>query len=508
MDGFMQFLGKTLGDQNTFEMVLRLVGSLCVLIIGWIVAIAISKAVSIAVRRLSLEQRFAACLPEEEAGKTKKVESAIASASYYLVLLITLLAFLSSLGLTTAAAPINELVSKIMAFIPNVIGAAALLAIAWIVATALRFLTARGMSALKVDEKLCTQLDEPKGTLKLSGAVAEAVYWLAFLLFIPPVLNSLNMKGLLEPFQAMFSKVFEYLPHIVAAVAILAIGWFLAAVLRKVVTSVLVAGGCDQLGKRAGLGPVFGSLGLSKACGLVVYVMVFIPVVITALSALKIDALANPLGKLLEKILGATGNIFGAAVLIFAAYIAGHIASKLVTQLLEGFGFNKLLNALGIAKDPSAPAFSPAAVVGKLVHVAIMFFAAIACCDMLGFNDVGELLARFMPFAGKIVLGVIIFMVGLYLAKLALESLRGKGIQSELISTIARIAILAFTGAMALSCMGLASEIIQTAFSLILGAVAVAVAIAFGLGGRKFAARKLEEWNETLAREAKRRDEP
>jgi len=269
-----------------------------------------------------------------------------------------------------------------------------------------------------------------------------------------------------------------------------------------------VAGGCDQLGEKAGLGPVFGSLGLSKACGLVVYVLVFIPVVITALSALRIDALANPLGKLLEKILAAAGNLFGAAVLIFAAYIAGHIASKLVTKLLESFGFNKLLNVFGIAKDPSDTAFAPAAVVGKLVHVAIMFFAAIACCDILGFGDVGELLAKFMPFAGKIVVGIIIFMVGLYLARLASESLRGKGIQSELISTMARVAILAFTGAMALSSMGLASEIIQTAFSLILGSVAVAVAIAFGLGGRKFAARKLEEWGETIEREAKRQDKP
>ena len=502
MDNLFESIKKMLGDQNTFDLVLRLVGSLCVLVIGWIAAIAISKAVSIAVRKISLEQRLASCLPEEEAEKTKKLESVVSSATYYLVLLITLLAFLSALGLTTAAAPINELVSKVMAFIPNIIGAAALLAIAWIIASALRFLTARAMDTLKVDEKLSSQLGDP-GTVKLGGAISEAVYWLAFLLFIPPILNALEMKGLLEPFQAMFSKVFEYLPHIVAAAAILAIGWFLAAVLRKVITSVLVAGGCDQLGEKAGLGPVFGSLGLSKACGLVIYVLVFIPVVITALSALRIDALAAPLGKLLEKILGATGNLFGAAVLIFAAYIAGHIASKLVTQLLDGFGFNKMLNALGISKDPSDMAFSPAAVVGKLVHVAIMFFAAIAVCDILGFNDVGELIAKFMPFAGKIIVGIIIFMVGLYLAKLASESLRGKGIQSELISTIVRVAILAFTGAMALSSMGLASEIIQTAFSLILGSIAVALAIAFGLGGRKFAARKLEEWGETIEREAK-----
>lgn len=507
MDSLWETIRKMLGDQNTLDLVLRLVGSLCVLVAGWIVAIAVSKGVSVAVQRLSLERRLASCLPEEEAGKTKKLEAALSSASYYLVLLITLLAFLSTLGLTTAAAPINELVSKVMAFIPNVIGAAALLAIAWIAATALRFLTARAMGALKVDEKLSSQLDG-KGAIKLSGAISEAVYWLTFLLFIPPVLNALGMKGLLEPFQAMFSKVFEFLPHIAAAVAILAIGWFLAAVLRKVITNVLVAGGCDQLSERTGLAPVFGRSGLSNAFGLVVYALVFIPVVITALTALKIDALSNPLGKLLEKILGAAGNLFGAAVLIFAAHIAGHIASKLVSQILEGFGFNKLLPALGISKEPADAAFAPSSVIGKLVHVAIMFLAAIAVCDILGFNDVGELIAKFVPFAGKIIVGIIIFIVGLYLARLASESLRGKGIQSELISTIARVAIVVFTGAMALSSMGLANDIILTAFSLILGSIAVALAIAFGLGGREFAARKLEEWNESVKREADKQDKP
>jgi hypothetical protein len=59
---------------------------------------------------------------------------------------------------------------------------------------------------------------------------------------------------------------------------------------------------------------------------------------------------------------------------------------------------------------------------------------------------------------------------------------------------VARIAILVLAGSIAIRYMGLANEIVNLAFGLTLGAVAVAVAIAFGIGGRNVAARKLEEW--------------
>ena len=66
--------------------------------------------------------------------------------------------------------------------------------------------------------------------------------------------------------------------------------------------------------------------------------------------------------------------------------------------------------------------------------------------------------------------------------------------QAGLMSGIARVAILVLSGSIAIRRMGQANEIVGLAFGLILDAVAVAVAIAFGIGGRNIAARKLEEW--------------
>ena len=95
--------------------------------------------------------------------------------------------------------------------------------------------------------------------------------------------------------------------------------------------------------------------------------------------------------------------------------------------------------------------------------------------------------------------GLIIFAIGLFLAKVASGAVSASSTaQAGLLATVTRVSVLALTGAMALRHMGLANEIINLAFGLILGSAAVAVAIAFGLGGRDLAARHMAEWSQSL----------
>jgi hypothetical protein len=94
-----------------------------------------------------------------------------------------------------------------------------------------------------------------------------------------------------------------------------------------------------------------------------------------------------------------------------------------------------------------------------------------------------------------VILGLIIFAFGLYLANLAASTIQATAAaQSDFLAWAARIGILVLAGAMALRQMGLANEIVNLAFALVLGAIAVAAALAFGLGGRDIAARQLEDW--------------
>ena len=93
------------------------------------------------------------------------------------------------------------------------------------------------------------------------------------------------------------------------------------------------------------------------------------------------------------------------------------------------------------------------------------------------------------------IVGIIIIMIGLFFANLAAHAVESSKMKhAHLMSLVARVAILIITITMGLTQMGVATDIINTAFTLILGALAVAGAIAFGWGGRDIAAKKLDQW--------------
>ena len=134
--------------------------------------------------------------------------------------------------------------------------------------------------------------------------------------------------------------------------------------------------------------------------------------------------------------------------------------------------------------------------------VTIMLFAIFEASSLLGFQALSEVLKELTVLGGHIILGLIIFALGLYLANLASKTIQSsKSDQADLLSTVARVAIILLAGSIALRYTGLANEIINLAFGLVLGALALALAIAFGVGGRDIAARKLEEWVKTKGSE-------
>lgn len=131
--------------------------------------------------------------------------------------------------------------------------------------------------------------------------------------------------------------------------------------------------------------------------------------------------------------------------------------------------------------------------------VAIMLFATIEALGLLLFARVADMVSSFTVFAGRVLLGLVIFALGLYLANLASRTVEASGAaQAGLLALTGRVSILMLAGAMALRQMGLANETINLAFGLLLGAIGVALALAFGLGGREMATRELEEWLQSV----------
>ena len=474
----------------------NLVGALAILLFGWLVAMAISAGVRAALRRTKLDERLANWVRGEEEGKSVEAGGWIAKGVYYLLMLFVLIAFFQVLGLTLITEPLNRLLIQVFQYAPRLLGAGALLLVSWIVASTLRLLITRALKALEIDERLGDQagIKEEK-RVSLSQTLGTAVYWLVFLLFLPAVLSALALEGLLDPVQGMLNNALSFLPSIFAAGLILVIGWFVARIVQRIVSNVLVAVGADRLSERVGLTKVLGKQQLSGLLGLVVYVLILIPVLIAALNAVALEAITRPASNMLDDILAAFPAIFAAVLLLAIVYVVGRVVSGLVAKLLAGVGFDTILVKLGLGKEPGEGEQTPSQIVGYLVLVAAMLFASIEALRLLGFVSVAELVTSFASFAGQVILGLIIFAIGLYLANLAAKTVKASGAaQAGMLTLAARVSILALAGAMALREMGLANEIINLAFGLLLGAVAVAAALAFGLGGREVAARELGEW--------------
>jgi hypothetical protein len=479
----------------------NLVGALIILIIGLIIAWVLAAVTRAILRRTTLDDRIARWISgEEDKEKPMEVEDGVGKAVFWLVMLFVLLAFFQALGLTIVTQPLNRLLVEIFSFIPRLLGAGVLLLLAWIIASAVRWLAVRGLGALNLDKRLGDSAGIGEERMPVTRSIGEALYWLIFLLFLPTILTALNLQGLLGPVQDMVNKVLDFLPNLFAAGLLLLVGWFVAKLVQRIVTNLLEAVGLDRLSERVGLESAIGEQSLSGLIGLLVFILILIPVVIASLNALQLEALTAPASNMLNEFLGALPNIFAAALLLIITYVIARLVAALISSLLAGVGFDTVLVRIGLTQSgPAEGQRTPSEAVGYLVLVVIMLFASIEAAALVGFGELATLLTGLTVFLWRVVLGLVIFGIGLWLGNLAGSAIEaGQSTNARLLALVARVAIWLLAGAMALSQLGLGSEIVNLAFGLTLGAIAIAVALAFGLGGRELAGRELEKWRGQL----------
>lgn len=491
MQDFIDRLLLSFGDTalNLFVAVLILIG-------GFLLALLVRVLVQGLLRRTELDNRILGRMIGQEAASAVNIEGWISRIVFYLIMLLVLVAFFEQLQLRAVTQPLNTLLNEVFAYLPQLLGAAAILLVAWILATAARFIIRRFLGVIKLDERLMRDagVEETPGQVSVSETLANAVYWLVFLLFLPALLDALDLQGLLTPVQGMVDDVLGYLPNILAAALILAIGWFIARLVRQIVTNLLAAAGVDALGSRVGLGQALGEQKLSGLIGVIVYALIMLPVIIAALDALEVEAISRPATTMLEAILTAVPNIFGAAVALIIAYFVGRLVADLVTNILTGIGFNRVMLWVGLGKEPAEGERTPAEIVGFIVLVVIMIYAVNGAAELLGFDSLVVQLNVLLAFVWQVVIAIIVFGFGLYLGNLARSAILSTGgSDSNMLAQGARIAIIVFAAALALRTTGIAADIVNIAFGLLLGAIAIAAALAFGLGSREIAGREVEK---------------
>ncbi|MEL7069456.1 MAG: mechanosensitive ion channel [Cyanobacteria bacterium J06581_3] len=525
-------VANTLGV-STGDFLPGIVNAFIIGIIGIVAAFLLAAVAKGLLKKTSIDDTIAAKITNRPADELH-VANWVSTAVFWVVILFTVVGVLDALQLDSISAPLTNLLDTIFGFLPQLLAAGLWLVAAWVVATIVKMLVTRGLEAFNLDDRLAenTGVDPRENSVRIHETIGNALYWFVFLLFLPLILDTLALDGLLEPVEALISQFLSAIPKIILAAIIFAVGWLAAKIVRGIVTNLLSATGIDNFGRQLGLSGNAGTPGisLSSLAGTIVYVLVLIPAAIAALNALDIDAISAPAISMLDQISDFIPLLIGAIAALVVFFFVGKFLSEIVSSLLSSAGFDSVLETLGFpeisapTREPSTPPVSaydnpsisadpgattlqpttttstssnktPSEIVGLIVQVGVVLFGTVIATEALQLDQLTLIVRAIMEIAAQVLVGVVIFGVGVYLANLAFRLIKSSSSgSSNMLAQAARISILAFVGAMALGQMGVAPNIVNLAFGLLLGAIAIAIAISFGLGGREAAGKQVEEW--------------
>ncbi|MBU2033771.1 MAG: mechanosensitive ion channel, partial [Alphaproteobacteria bacterium] len=249
----------------------------------------------------------------------------------------------------------------------------------------------------------------------------------------------------------------------------------------------------DKWANRGGVDNVTGNPAISKTIGTIVYVLIAIPVAIAALEQLGIESISNPASRMLEMIFSAIPNIIGAAVLLGIGYLISKFVVQILKEVLPGLGVDRALAESGLITEGT----TASAIIARVAQVAILLFFAIAATRLLGFPELTAILDQLLELGGRVIFGAVVIAFGFLIANLLARLIAGDA-GGTTAATIVRWATIILFVFMGLQFTGIGGMIPANALTILIAGVSVAGALAFGLGGREWAARKLEQMDNDL----------
>ena len=381
---------------------------------------------------------------------------------------------------------INNLFSSLTAsvgeLIPGIAGALVVLLVGWLAAIGIRKLVRSLIQRTGITEKLGNQQQLPH-------FIAKLAYYLVLLYTLLLVLDIMGIEGVLAPLTAMLNEFLGFLPNLIAAGVIGFVGYTIAQIASEAVA--LFSQPVQRFSQRIGLST---NLNLANILKQIVFFIVFLPLIITALDTLKMTAISAPATAMLNDLLGAIPKILSATLIIGLVYIIGRYVANLITKLLTDAGVNEWTSTLGLSNITS-PYWPLSRIIGQVVFVFILFGGVVAGVEKLAMPQLTIILTDLLTLTGKIGFGLIILVFGNVLANWAKRAL----LQSDTnpwFGSLIQMAILFVFIALGLNTMGVGTAIVNLAFGLVLGALAVAFALAYGLGGREAAGKHLANFLE------------
>lgn len=379
-----------------------------------------------------------------------------------------------------------NLVYQIINPIPNILIALLLLVIAFVVAIVVKNLMAKLLKKFAF-KKLGDKADAVK------KGIAKAVSLIVFVLFLPTILSRLGLNSVSSPISDLINVLVNYIPYVVSAGIILAIGLFIAKAVRDLLLPLMKLTKIDTLQKKVGI-EVTEKNALSTVIVNAVYAFILLIVITCALDSLRIPAISQPLNNIVGAIFGIVPELIGALVVIIVGLFVAKLAGNLLESLLAGIGTDKLTEKI----CGKAGKVSLSKIIATVVKVVVSVIVVVQGLSLLGlpvFVQTGDVILSYIPMALSVIL---ILAAGMFAAKAAEAAVKKAKPEAKLLPIAAKAVIYVVVGFVVLSQLNIANRIVENTFLYFVGAVAVAFAVAFGIGGKTFAGNVLAKLEEKI----------
>lgn len=399
---------------------------------------------------------------------------------------------------------INELFNKIYSALPGLLGAALLLVIALFMAFLAKKLTTKGLDKVEFDTKLqkwgMAKNDEESNIF--IETIGSLVYFVTILLFTPFIFTGLNLSGVADPVIIMLDKFWDFIPNLLVSVMIIIIGSYLCKFIKKLSRNLFEGIDVDRwyrklIGQQETTDFVTETR-LAEVLSSIIYVLIYIPIITVALQILGVSTISDPIVSVLDQIVSVIPNVLAAVVLVIIGNFIAKLVADLIESMLKTSGIDKYSQYLNFKGETSILISNVSAQIIQAVLMIFFLVEAISVLQLDVLNSIGNSIIAYLP---AVVSSVIILAVGI-IGGNVLATFLAKVSGSKLFGEFIRYGVIIFAVFMTLDQLKFAQTIVNTSFTMLLGAFAVAFALAFGLGGRDFAAKQLEKADRALNNEA------
>ncbi|MFO3702642.1 mechanosensitive ion channel [Staphylococcus felis] len=315
------------------------------------------------------------------------------------------------------------------------------------------------------------------------------------------------MGKIVDSLMDALNSIIGFIPNLISAIILLLVAWIIATIVKKIIVKGLGALGFEEWLQKKGLVDrqkgKSDSEGLIKTFGKLAYFLIFLLFLPAVFDALKMESVSNPIRSMMQSVLNFAPRILVAVIILVIGLFIAKMLGTLVKNLLQSLNVSRFNHYINFGNDKNSIDL-PVAVGWVITTIIGLFFfvQALNTVNLTVLNKIGAAIIGYLPL---VVSAGIILALGLIGGNLLAKFIR-KSTGNNTLAEVVKFLLIIVAVFMTLDQLNFAQSIVNVAFLLILGAIAVAFAIAFGIGGKSFAEKQLQKLSNKIEKESDSND--